>query len=68
MPSVRDLSLPAGRGNNRPLSANRVYLRTPTLLTDGFNPGHFTVRKLERIYGPGTVRRAYEEIRKGIGC
>jgi len=29
--------------------------------------GHFTVRRLERIYGPGTVRRAYEEIRKGIG-
>lgn len=29
--------------------------------------GHFTVRRLERIYGPGTVRRAYEEIRKVIG-
>jgi hypothetical protein len=29
--------------------------------------GHFTMRQLERSYGPGTVRRAYEEIRKGIG-
>lgn len=28
--------------------------------------GHFTVRRLERIYGSGTVRRVYEEIRKGI--
>jgi hypothetical protein len=28
---------------------------------------HFTVRRLDRISGPGTVRRAYEEIRKGIG-
>ena len=36
MPSVRDLSLPAGRGNKRPLSPNRVYLRRLTLLTDGF--------------------------------
>ena len=25
--------------------------------------GHFTVRRLERIYGKGTVRRAYEHIR-----
>jgi hypothetical protein len=25
--------------------------------------GHFTVRRLERIYGPGTVRLAYEQIR-----
>lgn len=25
--------------------------------------GHFTVRRLERIYGPGTVREAYEHIR-----
>jgi uncharacterized protein (DUF697 family) len=29
--------------------------------------GHFTVRRLERIYGSGTVRRVYEEILKGIG-
>jgi hypothetical protein len=28
--------------------------------------GHFTVRRLERIYGRGTVRRAYDEIRKRI--
>jgi hypothetical protein len=27
--------------------------------------GHFTVRRLERIYGPGTVRLAYEQIRAG---
>jgi hypothetical protein len=27
--------------------------------------GHFTVRRLERIYGPGTVRLAYEQIRTG---
>jgi hypothetical protein len=25
--------------------------------------GHFTVRRLERAYGKGTVRRAYEQIR-----
>ena len=25
--------------------------------------GHFTVRRLERIYGPGTVRLAYEQVR-----
>jgi hypothetical protein len=25
--------------------------------------GHFTVRRLERIYGKGTVRLAYEQIR-----
>jgi hypothetical protein len=25
--------------------------------------GHFTVRRLERTYGPGTVRRAYDRIR-----
>jgi len=25
--------------------------------------GHFTVRRLERIYGPGTVRLAYDQIR-----
>jgi hypothetical protein len=27
--------------------------------------GHFTVRRLERIYGRGTVRLAYEQIRAG---
>lgn len=26
--------------------------------------GHFTVRRLERIYGKGTVRRAYDQIRE----
>jgi hypothetical protein len=32
--------------------------------------GHFTVRRLERIYGKGTVRAAYEQIRgsRGEGC
>jgi len=25
--------------------------------------GHFTVRRLERVYGKGTVRRAYDQIR-----
>ena len=25
--------------------------------------GHFTVRRLERIYGKGTVRRAYDQLR-----
>ena len=29
--------------------------------------GHFTVRRLERTYGPGTVRRAYDQIRESIG-
>ncbi len=29
--------------------------------------GHFTVRRLERTYGPGTVRRAYDQIRERIG-
>ena len=29
--------------------------------------GHFTVRRLERIYGPGTVRLAYDQIRAGEG-
>jgi hypothetical protein len=28
--------------------------------------GHFTVRRLERIYGPGTVRLAYDRIRRSI--
>ncbi len=27
--------------------------------------GHFTVRRLERVYGPGTVRLAYDQIRAG---
>jgi hypothetical protein len=27
--------------------------------------GHFTVRRLERIYGPGTIRRAYDQVRAG---
>jgi hypothetical protein len=31
----------------------------------GLAQGHFTVRRLERIYGPGTVRLAYEQIRAG---
>jgi hypothetical protein len=25
--------------------------------------GHFTVRRLERIYGKGTIRRAYDQLR-----
>ncbi|ANY82551.1 hypothetical protein BB934_30190 (plasmid) [Microvirga ossetica] len=29
--------------------------------------GHFIVRRLERIYGKGTVRRAYDQIRVGEG-
>src|SRR3712207_5888598 len=29
--------------------------------------GHFTVRRLERIYGKGTVRRAYDRIRSQEG-
>jgi hypothetical protein len=29
--------------------------------------GHFTVRRLERTYGQGTVRRAYDQIRERIG-
>jgi hypothetical protein len=29
--------------------------------------GHFTVRRLERTYGKGTVRRVYDQIRAGIG-
>jgi hypothetical protein len=29
--------------------------------------GHFTVRRLERTYGQGTVRRAYDHIRERIG-
>ena len=29
--------------------------------------GHFTVRRLERTYGPGTVRQAYDLIRGRIG-
>jgi hypothetical protein len=28
--------------------------------------GHFTVRRLERIYGMGTVRRAYDQLREGL--
>ncbi len=39
-----------------------------TLFLDHFQTlarGHFTVRRLERIYGPGTVRLAYEQIRTG---
>jgi EcsC protein family len=28
--------------------------------------GHFTVRRLERIYGPGTVRLAYDRIRSAM--
>src|SRR5215218_9786888 len=28
--------------------------------------GHFTVRRLERIYGKGTVRLAYDRIRAGV--
>jgi hypothetical protein len=28
--------------------------------------GHFTVRRLERIYGKGTIRRAYDQIRDGL--
>jgi hypothetical protein len=28
--------------------------------------GHFTVRRLERIYGKGTVRRAYDQLRESI--
>ena len=28
--------------------------------------GHFTVRRLERIYGMGTVRRAYDQLRESI--
>jgi hypothetical protein len=27
--------------------------------------GHFTVRRLERLYGKGTVRLAYDQIRGG---
>ena len=30
--------------------------------------GHFTVRRLERTYGKGTVRRAYDQIRESIKC
>jgi hypothetical protein len=30
--------------------------------------GHFTVRRLERTYGKGTVRRAYNQIRESIKC
>ena len=30
--------------------------------------GHFTVRRLERIYGPGTVRLAYDRIRASEGA
>ncbi|WP_046868549.1 EcsC family protein [Microvirga massiliensis] len=29
--------------------------------------GHFTVRRLERVYGPGTVREAYDRIRASKG-
>ena len=29
--------------------------------------GHFTVRRLERVYGPGTVREAYDRIRASEG-
>jgi hypothetical protein len=29
--------------------------------------GHFTIRRLERTYGQGTVRRAYDQIRASIG-
>jgi hypothetical protein len=29
--------------------------------------GHFTVRRLERIYGKGTVRMAYDRIRSQEG-
>ncbi|MEZ0171265.1 EcsC family protein [Microvirga sp. TS319] len=29
--------------------------------------GHFTVRRLERAYGKGTVRRAYDQIRAAAG-
>ena len=29
--------------------------------------GHFTVRRLERTYGKGTVRRAYDQIRRSEG-
>jgi hypothetical protein len=29
--------------------------------------GHFTVRRLERTYGAGTVRRAYDQTRDSIG-
>ena len=39
-----------------------------TLFIDHFQSlaqGHFTVRRLERVYGPGTVRLAYEQIRAG---
>src|ERR671913_1659940 len=28
--------------------------------------GHFTVRRLERIYGMGTVRRAYDQLRESL--
>jgi hypothetical protein len=28
--------------------------------------GHFTVRRLERMYGKGTVRRAYDQIRASV--
>ncbi len=31
----------------------------------GLAQGHFTVRRLERTYGKGTVRLAYEQIRAG---
>jgi len=29
--------------------------------------GHFVVRRLERTYGKGTVRRAYDQIRMSEG-
>jgi hypothetical protein len=29
--------------------------------------GHFTVRRLERVYGRGTVRLAYDQIRADEG-
>jgi hypothetical protein len=29
--------------------------------------GHFTIRRLERIYGKGTVRLAYDQVRASAG-